>query len=204
MPSSNYENEAEVLYRSAGFDPDEPAKMLELARRLLGKQNVEGVHARGLGQAHAALVTINGERRIYFRRCLPPVLVRFALAHELAHWALGLDSSTAENEAACDSLAACLIAPRRAFQTALRETGLRYPKLAQWFAATESCMALRVGEVTEAPLALITPKSVRVRGADFGWPSESNLRILARTGPLPGVRKAVLRDDRRRVALRGI
>src|SRR5690606_30327780 len=107
-----------------------------------------------------ALAVVEGERRIYVRRGLSAARQRFAVAHELAHWALGLLSGS-EAEARCDALAACLVAPRRAFQRALRDTDC-YGELAELFGSTESCVALRLGEVTGEPVALVTPSSVRV------------------------------------------
>jgi len=177
-------------------DTSEAPRVLALARRVLGGAGtVLTVHARAL-PGDAALATVNGERRIYLRSGLSPLRQRWAVAHELGHLALELDSSTRENEDACDAFAAALLLPRRAFQVALRETGVSYTKLAQWFVTTESCAALRLGEVTDVPLALVAPSRTRVRGAEFGWPLE------LRAGRIPGVRRATLRDDRRRVALR--
>lgn len=201
MTLEDIEGEAGVLYRSTGFELDEPAPMLELARRALGRGCVLQVHARAI-PGDACLATVGGERRLYLRRGLSPERARWAIAHELGHWALGVDSSSRENEDNCDALAAALVAPRAAFRAALRECGDRYHKLAVWFQTTESCAALRLGEVTGDPLALIAPARVRVRGSEFVWPGEAELRQLAAKPRVPGVRKARLRDDQRRVAMR--
>lgn len=197
---ADLEGTAAALYRAAGYDDGEPAPVVALATRLLGPGCVQRVHAGAL-PGDAALVTVHGERRIYVRRGLPPVRLRFAVAHELAHWALGECAPGAELEARCDALAACLVAPRRAFLRALRETD-RYHELAGRFATTESCVALRLGEVSGAPTALVAPSCVRVRGEAYGWPGETELRALASKPRVPGLRKARLRDDRRRVAMR--
>jgi hypothetical protein len=191
MTFDDIEGEAALM---AGDDSEAP-KVLALARRVLGGPGtVLTVHARAL-PGDACLATVNGQRRIYLRSGLESRRLRWAVAHELGHLALELDSSTRENEDACDAFAAALLLPRRAFQLALRETGVSYTKLARWFVTTESCAALRFGEVTDVPLMLVAPARVRTRGAEFAWPPDMSRRP-------PGLRRATLRDDRRRVALR--
>lgn len=201
MDLADLEGEAEWIYRRGGFEPDEPARAIELATAVLGPGSVVSVHARSL-PGDACLATVYGQRRIYLRRGLSPKRARWAIAHELGHHILGLDSSSRENEDACDALAACLLAPRRAFQSALRETTL-FAELAEWFLVSESCAALRLGEVTGVPLALLTPKRVRVRGAEFAWPVEPELRGLVRKSRTPEVRVMRLGDAVGRVAVRG-
>jgi hypothetical protein len=190
------EGEAGLMLKRSGDGDSEAPRVLDLARRVLGDSGaLVTVHARAL-PGDACLVVVRGQRRIYLRRGLDPARQRWAVAHELGHVALGLDSSSRANEDACDAFAAALLLPRRAFQSALRQTGLSYTKLARWFVTTESCAALRLGEVTDVPLALVAPSRTRVRGAEFGWPAELT------SGRIQGVRRATLRDDRRRVALR--
>lgn len=177
----------------AGLDDSEAPEMLGLARKLLGASSVISLPSRAL-PGPAALVSVRGQRRIYLRKGLNPKVLRWALAHELAHWALRIDSSTIENEDACDALAACLVAPRSAYLRALRSIGQSYTKLASAFATSESCAALRLGEVTGTSLVLVTTKRVRYRGAEFGWPQEIRDRI-------PGMRRTTLQDDRSRIVL---
>jgi hypothetical protein len=197
------EGEADLLYRRAGLDPATPAPPLWLAEQLLGSGSVVGVHS--LRQpGGACLVRLHGHPRIYFRNLLPPERRGFVIGHELAHWCLGdRVGDEAETERACDALAAALIAPRAAFLRALRRHGARFPRLAKAFATSESLVALRFGETTFAPLALVAPRSVRVRGAAYSWPSaEKDIRsMVASSGAMPGLRKAQLRDDPRRCAL---
>lgn len=182
------------MLRRYGEGDGEPPRVVDLAKRVLGV-GVQVVHARAL-PGDGALVNLLGERRIYVRRGLSPERLRWAVAHELGHHALGIDSSTSDNEDACNAFAAALLAPSRAFRAALAETGPSYTRLARWFLTSESCAALRLGEVTGCPLALLAPARVRVRGAEFSWPED--LR-----GSRPAkVRRATLRDDQRRVVLR--
>jgi hypothetical protein len=79
---------------------------------------------------------------------------------------------------------------------------VNYTKIAQWFVTTETCAALRFGEVTGEPLALISPRAVVVRGDEWVWPDERELRAIARRRVAPGIRKTRLRDDPRRLVLR--
>jgi hypothetical protein len=195
MDLGDIEGEAALLLRQGGQDDGGPPRVLELARAILGRGGVEAVPHRAL-PGDGCLAVVQGERRIYVRTGLEPVRLRWVVAHELGHLALGLDSSSRDNEDACDAFAAALLLPRRAYQAALREVGVSYTKLARWFVTTESCAALRLGEVTDVPLALVAPARVRTRGADFAWPAE----LVA--GRIPGVRRATLRDDRRRVVMR--
>lgn len=194
------EGDAALVLRTHGQDEGEPPRLLELVKRALGV-GVQTVHAWSL-PGDAALATVHGQRRIYVRRGLPPERLRWAIAHELGHWALGLDSSTRENEDACDAFAAALLVPHGAFRSALKTAGSSYTKLARHFVTTESCAALRFGEVTGVPLALVAPARVRLRGDGHAWPGEEALRSLAKEPRVPGVRKVRLRDDARRVALR--
>jgi hypothetical protein len=190
---------ADLIGRSR-LDGTAPISPLTLAEKLLGPGAIRRVPPRCL-PAGAALVRVHGDWRIYLASDLPPKPLRFAVCHELAHWALGDAATGSELERLCDALAAALLAPREAFLRVLRDTGPRLPALARRFETTETCVALRLGETTGAPLALVAPSVVRVRGAGFAWPSEREIRALAQRARLPGLRKARLRDDPARVAL---
>jgi hypothetical protein len=190
MQPSHFETEARVIYQLCGCDCSRPAPIATLAKCL--GATIRAVPGSAL-PGDAALATVHGERRVYVRRGLPPQRLKFAVAHELGHLALGLDSSTLENEDQCDALAACLLVPGTAFQAALsrrREWGA----IASCFGTSESFAALRFGEVTGVPLALVAPSRVRVRGAAYDWPSNLG-------EPIPGVRKIRIGDDSTRLAL---
>jgi hypothetical protein len=133
---------------------------------------------------------------------LPPARRNFAVAHELAHWLLR-DRAGEETEPACDYLAAALVAPRQAFLKLVQKHDARFTRLAKAFATSETLVALRFGETTFEPLAVVAPLTVRVRGAAYSWPSEPLLRQFAAM-PKPGLRKAVLKDEPLRTALRAI
>ena len=200
LDQADIEGEADRLYRVAGLDSGTAAPIIWLATELLGAGAVVPVHMlREPGGA--CLVRVNGQARIYFRSRLPPMRRDFAIGHELAHWCLRDAEEGLELERACDALAAALIAPRAAFLKVVARHGARFTRLAKAFATTESLAALRFGETTLEPLALVTPQSVRVRGAVYLWPSEAAIRGLA-SNAKPGLRKAKLHDDPNRCALR--
>lgn len=194
MAPGDIEKLAETLYREAGYGSCEQAPLVTFATRLLGPRAVRLVPANAL-PGNGALARVGDQWRVYLRRDAPRTARRFVLLHELAHWALGKGGS----ELDCDALAAALLVPRPAFLKALAHTR-ELPALARSFGTTESCVALRVGETTGRPLALVTPESVRLRGEPHSWPTDRELRTLA-ISPKPGLRKATLRDDAQRVAL---
>lgn len=191
------EVEAARLYRVAGLDYWRGAAVGELVRGLLGGDALRTAPASAL-PADGVIARVHGRWFIYVREGLRDA--RFVALHELAHWALGAGATETE----CDRLAAALLAPRPAFDRAIRELGPRrsYTGLARWFGSTETAAALRYGEVTGEPLVVVAPASVRVRGAAYSWPSEPELRGLVKERRLPGLSKATLRDDPLRVALR--
>jgi hypothetical protein len=191
------EREAARLYALAGLEIGRSAPPAGLARRLLGTSAVRVVPASAL-PAGGAIARVGSSWRIYLREGIPGRQARFTVVHELSHWALGPGAS----EEDCDALAARLLAPRPAFERALRQTGASYTRLARWFGCTETFAALRYGEVTDEPLVVVAPANVRIRGRSYSWPSEPTLRELARAPRLHGVRKARLRDDPVRVAMR--
>ena len=191
----------EQIYDEAGFDTRVGACPLRLARALLGPGTVCTVDATAALPGDAALVRLRGESRIYVRSRLPVTRRNFAVLHELAEWHLEReDYQDEDREDVADALAAGLLIPRQLFLRALRDDGSKFPSLARRFATTESLVALRLGEVTGEPLALVAPR-LRVRGKDWSWPPEEKLRQVARRRAPRGIRKMRLNDDRRRVAL---
>ena len=190
------EGVAEARYLSAGLDPEEP-DVYRLVRVLLGASVVKGPRPIS---GPAALYRVGAEYRIVVSSKLPPAYQRFYAAHELAHWMLREEGLDDRDEAAADYLGAALLAPRRAFISAVRN-GLDLPTLADIFGLTETGAALRLGETTGRPIVLVAPASVRVRGPEeWVWPPEPTLRTWARKGR-PGLARTRLVDDPRRVML---
>lgn len=201
MNLGELETVAESMLQSAGMDDGEAHKMTDLASSLLGKGAVRVVPHKAL-PAKAQLATVNGRKMIFIQKGLTSSMSRWAVAHELAHWGLGIDSSHPHNEVICEALAARLIIPRRAYAAAANRHGHQYRRLAKSFVTTESCVALRHGEVSGRPLALISPALVRHRGDQREWPHEMVLRNLdlVRAKKL-GFERIDLSDAARRFAL---
>lgn len=203
MDAANIEGTAEAMYRAAGLDPRDGASPLALARGLLGPGSVQSDHAASMPK-DGALRWEQGKAKIYVRAKLSKERRRWAICHELAEWCLTLARYEGDDaEQVSHALAAALLAPRQLFLRAVRDEGQRLPALARRFETTESCVALRLGETTDQPLVLVAPsRPVRVRGADFVWPSEAQIRAMAAGRPLlPGLVRTKLRDDPRRVVL---
>jgi hypothetical protein len=182
------------LVRGAGFKPGEPLVPEELARRHLGPAALREAPSWSLCD-EAALIRVGTEWRIYLRPGLSPQRARFALLHELAHWA-----EPTASEVLCNQTAGAILLPRPAFLGAVR--GRRMVTVARSFGTDETCAWLRYGETTGAPLAVVTPKAVRVRGATHNWPAESVMRELAAQHRIPGLRKSKLFDAPDRTVLR--
>lgn len=193
MNLEDIEGEAGSVFSQTRLDSCEVPNFHTLTLRLLGR--APEIVPISAVPGDACLAVVNGESRIFLRKGLSKSRARFAVAHELAHFVLGIDSTDRDNEDACDALAACLVVPRRAFRLALGEN-MKWRELAEKFHASESCVALRYGEVTDVPLALIAPSRVRVRGAEFVWP--------ANFAPRRGIKRSRLEDDRRRTVVRAV
>jgi hypothetical protein len=179
MDQADLEGEAVALLAAGGFDDDAPAPMAALARRLLGHERaVLTVHARSL-PGDAALVRVLDEHRVYLRRGLDRTRARFAVAHELAEWALHRAGyQGAEVEDVADRLAAALVLPARAYRRLRRAHGDDWAAIGEAATATEAHACLRHGEVTGEPLALVA-RRLRVRGEPWAWPAERELRAVA-------------------------
>jgi hypothetical protein len=186
------EGNAEYLYRLAGENPLEPTGGAVLARLLLGADSVR----RAPIAREGALLHVDGAYRIYIRPGLSASQANFVTAHELAEWHFRHEKHE-DIEHACDRLAAAICAPWMAFRHAVRAVGYDLPELAEGFHISESCAALRIGEVVGTPVALVSPKRVRVRGGAWGWPPPNTIRRLAKAAPAP-LRSIAVRDQPRR------
>jgi hypothetical protein len=190
------------LYRRLGFDPSEPVDTFRLARKLLGADAIErGTSIAGLP---AKLFVVNGQRRIAISRKLSVPYARFFAGHELGHVVLDdLGYREDDLEAACDMFGAAVMAPLPAVAAMLRVFGRDHEAIADEVCSTQTWAALRIAECLGIPRALITPQRLYVRGPEaFVWGSEDGLRRLARgRAPRPGIRRAMLTDDSRRVVL---
>lgn len=201
MDAWDAEGNALDIYRRAGLDPADPPKIEHLARRLFGVDCITTGSKPFRVKDASVRITADGRVTIYVSRGLSRPRRTFAIAHEIAEWYLR--AVVCEwIEHACDQLGAALLAPRQAFLPLYREVGLDLRELAETFETTETCVGLRIGETTGTPIALLSPAQHRLRGEEWGWPAEIDLRRLARSfGPVRGLRRVQLADDPRRVML---
>ena len=195
------EGEARQLLERHLWDMSDVPGARRLVEAALGKDAVRRVPPSALRGAEGELARVNGAPRVYLSSRLGPLRSGFVALHELAHHHLGTDAhGSPELEALCDAIAGALLCPRRAFRAAVSAHGMAWAQIAIDFNVEESCAILRYGEVMGEPLALVAPRSVRVRGQDWTWPDERGLRRLARAGG-PGVARTELAGDTRRVVL---
>lgn len=195
--SIDVETVAAELYRSAGIEPAELPGVTALAVRLLGPGAIQ---ERTALQRRAKLV--RAARQIWIQPQLTPEQRTFSIAHELAEWHLDhVSGSIPDREVLCDAIAAALVVPRDALLHAIRNVGRDLERLARHFVTTQSTVALRIGEVTGQPVALVTPQRIVVRGDPWPWPEAQQLRDIARGDEHPALRRTRLTDERRRVTL---
>jgi hypothetical protein len=155
-----------------------------------------------VGRLDAYCATIGGKPTVCVKPGLSPQRAHFLICHEIAELHLGrIGYRESDVELVADQLAAAILIPRGAYRAALQARGEAWGTIALDFYATETCAALRHGEVTGTPVAVVAPTLVRVRGGAWTWPStDHEIRRLARR-PGPGLRACRLTDDRRRVVL---
>lgn len=189
-----------AFYEECGADPSRPVSPFVLARRALGPDAI--IRPPTMIASPAVLLMANGSERIAIKRSVPRRSAAFMVGHELAHWILRRDRYDGDDEERDASyLAGCLLAPRPAFQSALRHVGPDFADLAEVFAADETFAALRESEVTGKPRVVLARSFAWVRGDAWSWPDEHRLRTWARGRPGPGVRKTRLSDKPQRFVL---
>lgn len=191
------EGAARWIYERAGIDPEAPPGPSKLAQAL---GIVVATAPRRAAWGHGCIVRQGEKWSIWLAPRLPEHHQAFAVAHELAEWA-HRSRSEAVSEPLCDATAAAILAPWTAFRAQLDGGAPDFPRLAAAFRTTESCVALRLGEVTGRPLALVTPAAVRVRGDEWSWPDEATVRRLVRADDRHGLGLIRLGDERGRAVL---
>ena len=195
----DHETNCEQIYAEAGIDSAEPPGPHAIASALMGRGWPCYLRlASGLGFYSPA----GARERIYLRPGMTPFREAWVIYHELAERHLYGVRGEDAHETACDQLAACLRAPRAAFRELVADVGLDLPRLARDAYCSETSAALRFGETTGTPVAVITSDGVRVRGDEWGWPDADELRRLARSRLLPPeLRRVTIGDARGRVVL---
>jgi hypothetical protein len=193
MEQWSIEGEASALLRAAGLDGEDLPSMVALAERHLGRGAVVMGHCVGLRQ-DAQLYP----GRILVRARLAVERARFAVAHELAEWHLGRQGYREDDlERVANGIAAALVAPRDISTRLARRWPLPSPgEAAATLRTTQTLVALRYGEVTDEPIAVVGPRIHEVRGAEWGWPAKSTLRGWAMRKCPADVNRAELEPGR--------
>lgn len=154
-------------YVKKGLDPERPPAPAVICEKLFGTVPRRERHLRREG----LMGLVKGEVWIYVRASSNPTRERFVLGHEMAHGLLGRVHADGDHELEriCDLLGSCLLAPRPAFEKAVKRYGHAVYDLAHALSITQASAMLRLGEVTGRPVRLLGPRE-RVRGEAFQWP----------------------------------
>ncbi len=98
---------------------------------------------RFFGVAEAFTLRENGRYMVVYRPDGNPARLRFTLAHELGHRALGHSGQTVAEESAADCFASHLLCPRPVVRMMKeRLPGLTVPQLAAAFYVSDACAAM--------------------------------------------------------------
>jgi hypothetical protein len=188
--------EALDLYRRHALDPENPPSVSTLVRCFL---RAPIVRHGGVKRAHYVSAT----REVWVPARWPEHWVAWNVAHELGEWWLGeIDYREPDVEEMAQWMAGALIAPRPFVRAAVAAFGRDLGELAPTLHLSQSATALRLGEVTGSPLALVTSKRIHVRGEGWVWPTEETIRGWAKKGPPDGLVKEPITDAPRRAVLR--
>lgn len=180
---------ATETFELSGVSPGDRVPLAALARRLgIPVHLVPNLRPRGW------LADVDGRATIALRKSLRGAEFRFTLGHELGHWALrrfGIrPADPVFEERIANAFSARLVVPKEHFVRLC--TGASFEDLARLYGTTQACIALRYGEVTGRPVAVVVPAHVYGRG-DAQWPDEGTVRMWARRGG-PGLARTRFTD----------
>jgi len=195
------ESEAVRLLEDNGFNPLEPPSGEYLACCVVGARKVRRVN----GLRRRALWSAERDE-ILFRPGLSQVMEDFFLRHEISERVIRpVDLSNEDAEALCDRFAAALTCPAPALRRALETEGRHLARLAKAFRTSQSIIALRLGEVTGSPIALVTNRHVHVRGDQWFQATPEEIRRVSQLRRIPeGLQRLQLTDAPRRVVLKAV
>ncbi len=197
------ESIAEALRELAGLREDENELVTTTAIRLLGPDGV-AIVPKLCGAAYLRR-RIDGGYQIAVRPNVPDI--RFAIAHELGHFALRTivrsRLTPAEEERAANYLGAAILAPARSFRRAVRHYGkdlgaLR--PLAKTFGLSQTSAQLRIAEVLGVDRAVVTAGHAHVMARGPNWETACVIeladRIARRRSVLSGTMHGGIDDGR--------
>jgi hypothetical protein len=188
---------AEAIFEFFGLDAARAGAAEALVARLEASGRLQTVRSV-VGGKEAMLEQTLWGWQIWVSRRLGDPERRFAVLHELGEWWLGrLAFAGAEREGTADRIAAALAAPRARFRPLAERVGFDPPALARHFAATQTCLALRFGEVTGRPVLVVDRAQAWARGDPFVWSPEGARLFDVTRGPLPPCVQRVRLTDRR-------
>ncbi len=172
------EREAVEMHRTFGLDPERGHQTLEIVSRL-------GIELVQTDRPMPGGARLGAGKVIWVQRGIQPRRAFFDVSHELAAFMLRernyLEPDLEERE---NRLAACLLLPRPAVIRTLREETWRgVRQFAKTLRVSDACAALRLGEATGDPVALIERQRVRLRGAP--WPLDESPEKLAKCRRVP-------------------
>lgn len=169
------EASAADIYRRARVDPGRVPSVASLCSTLLGSPPRYVVGMR----VEACLVRTFDAWRVWVRAGVSPERARWLVAHEIAEWYYRrVHVHNSVKEGWCDALGAALVAPAPVIREALSVHGLDLPRLARSLKTTQSLVALRYGEVTHCPVALVRSDGASLRGEPRDWPGCLSTRCL--------------------------
>lgn len=199
MGPLDLEKLAEEVRGLAGVGPDDLPFAADIAAGVLGRERV-------VFGAPGTVAHYDGLRIVVPRDHQD---INFAVAHELAEWALeklaGYAPPHVTRERAANYLGAAILAPADTVRRAHDYFGERIPTIARTFALSQTSTTLRLAEVRRDERAVVTRTGhvlLRSQGT-FPW-AEVPVVEVARGGGWRGLAKATLRGgiDDGRVALR--
>lgn len=166
------EADAEQIQRLAGVIPEDGTRTRELAKKL-GIGIVRSYSAQLARGREADIARVGSEWTIHLFERMRPERESWIIGHEIGHWLFRQRGKRpVGEERRCDAIGAALVAPKVAFQAALRKVGHRVHPLAQFFEAPQSLTLLRIGEVEDRPVLLFRSPTPIVRGAPFEWTTD--------------------------------
>lgn len=196
-PMNDIERIGREVYRKAARSPWEPPElgMVEIAALLY---HGDVIRESAQAQVEATTAWVNGVTHIVVRKGLSATRANFAIGRMIAR--LELKQLGAWSEDSERDLAAYIVAPREGFRARLYQVGIDLKRLAQPFAITETCAALRVVECTETEGLVVTPDRVYHPRGSLQWVRDPEARALAKGSPMR-LRKVPIVDEPGRVAL---